>query len=70
MPRKRKSEITKEEQDNINTDIEKDLLQANAIIAKTLIRRGGSVEEVVEATGLSIEYVVNIKNSIKRRSRV
>lgn len=69
MPRKKKSTISEEEQELINADIEKDLFKANAIIAKTLIRRGGSVEEVASSTGLSIEHVFHIKNSILARRR-
>lgn len=63
MPRKKKIAINEEEQERLDMDIEKDLIQANAIIAKTLIRRGATIEEVAESTGLSIEHVCHIKDS-------
>lgn len=63
MPRKKKIAVNDEEQEKLDHDNEKDLIQANAIIARTLIRRGGSVEEVAESTGLSIEHVSHIKDS-------
>lgn len=71
MPRKRKSEINVEEQKRLDMDIAKDLVQANAIIARTLIRRGGTIEEVAETTGLSIEHVAHLQKSYStRKNRV
>lgn len=58
--------VSAEDQKAIELDIEKDLMQANAIIAKTLLRRGEKIEEVAITTGLSVNHVTLIKNSMRK----